>query len=65
MYRDMGTIGVDIVSWREVDTLDRGDAAGARSPAAQGAEAAMNRALSTAFGLVMVAAAAVRPTTRR
>jgi uncharacterized protein (DUF58 family) len=22
MYRDMGTIGVDIVAWREVDTLD-------------------------------------------
>jgi uncharacterized protein (DUF58 family) len=23
MYRDMGTIGVDVVSWREVDTLDQ------------------------------------------
>jgi hypothetical protein len=23
MYRDMGTIGVDVVSWRTVDTLDQ------------------------------------------
>jgi uncharacterized protein (DUF58 family) len=23
MYRDMGTIGVDVVSWREADTLDQ------------------------------------------
>ena len=23
MYRDMGTIGVDVVAWREVDTLDQ------------------------------------------
>jgi hypothetical protein len=22
MYRDMGTVGVDIVTWRAVDTLD-------------------------------------------
>ena len=23
MYRDMGTIGVDVVAWREVDTLEQ------------------------------------------
>jgi uncharacterized protein (DUF58 family) len=23
MYRDMGTVGVDVISWREVDTLDQ------------------------------------------
>ena len=59
MYRDMGTIGVDVVGVARGRHAGAGHAAGARSPAS-GAEAAMNRALSTAFGLVMVAAAAVQ-----
>ena len=40
MYRDMGTVGVDVVSWSSESTLDPVDAAGARTPAS-GAGAAM------------------------
>ncbi len=64
MYRDMGTIGVDVVSWREADTLDqamqlvpdhrRVGAATAMTATVQA------RAIAAAFGLVMVAAAAVQ-----
>ena len=69
MYRDMGTIGVDVVSWRGDATLDqamqlvpdhRRPIAAASGAHMSTAASPVTRAVSTAFGLVMVASAAVQ-----